>query len=88
MDRHFDTPEEAALAGWSASAKPVLICSAMESSDRAIVCVDTEPSHPMKVQCVRSAEGWLVAGDSNGCCANSPAGHQCAAFIAAGAELR
>jgi hypothetical protein len=33
------------------------------SGDRIDVIVDTRPSHPMRVHCVREGTGWVTVGD-------------------------
>jgi hypothetical protein len=63
--RGHETPEEAALAGYSPSMKAVVIRIEPGAYEgRVSVIVDTEPSHPMAVFCVRHDDGlWWDEGD-------------------------
>jgi hypothetical protein len=49
----YHTREEAALAGYSPGAMARVISVEMIDERRAIVTVDTEPSHPMECDCRR-----------------------------------
>lgn len=61
----YSTPEEAALSGWGPSARARVI-RALVDGDVARVIVDTEPSHPMEVVCVRGDDGlWDWTSDSS-----------------------
>ena len=62
-DCGFDTPEEAALSGWDAAAKPKVVKVIRDRADRVYVVVDTEPSHPMRVQCERRDGRWEWVSD-------------------------
>ena len=61
----FATPEEAALDSWrscpSAQARVVRVTIADRT---ALVVIDTVPSHPDHVQCLRITDGWVVVGSS------------------------
>jgi len=60
----YSTPEDAALSGWGPSARAHVVSSTMEGSIARII-IDTEPSHPMEVVCVRGQDGlWDWVSDS------------------------
>jgi hypothetical protein len=63
----FDTPEEAALAGWPPSARAHVVrverCSDPEFPDRLLVFVDTEPSHPMRASCEVVDGRWVLVSE-------------------------
>ena len=63
--RGFATPEEAALDSWrscpSAQARVVRVTV---SDPTALVVIDTAPSHPDHVQCLRITDGWVVVSSS------------------------
>jgi len=59
----FDTPEEAALSGWTPVSKARVVEVWVESDDSVFVLVDTEPSHPMRVHCERRGGRWFWASD-------------------------
>ena len=59
----YDTPEEAALSGWTPEWRAYVIDTRYESEDRARVLVDTIPSHPMEVTCQRTAGKWDWVSD-------------------------
>lgn len=69
MDRvtTFDSPEEAALAGWPEAARARVI-SVEVRGNRAEVVVTTDPDYPYWVYSQRSGEGWQVTLGSNGPC--------------------
>jgi len=68
VDRAFDSPEAAALAGWPPSAH-VRIVDVTISNDRAEVVVDTDPSYPYWCYSLRRADGlWRRTVDGNGPC--------------------
>jgi hypothetical protein len=63
--RGHETPEAAALAGYSPSMRAVVVRSVPgDDADSASVTVDTEPSHPMVAFCVRRDDGlwWAEFG--------------------------
>ena len=63
------TPQEAALAGWAANRSArAHIVSVDVRGDRAEVIVDTEPSYPDWVYCVRRDDGWHETVSGNGPC--------------------
>ena len=60
------TPEEAALAGWDPKSKPHVLWVEHRSATFLKVAVDTEPSHPMMVDCELHDDGlWRCEGDIN-----------------------
>jgi hypothetical protein len=59
----FDTPEEAALSGWSPVSKPRVVKRLRGSEVSVWIVVDTEPSHPMRVHCERIGGRWFWTGD-------------------------
>jgi hypothetical protein len=61
-DEH-DTPEDAALSGWGPEWQARAIETRYESADRAVVLVDTTPSHPMEVICERIDGKWVEGPD-------------------------
>jgi hypothetical protein len=61
----FSSPEEAALAGWPAAAHARVLRVERLSASRVDVIVDTEPSHRMRVYCVKEGGLWYVDGDSS-----------------------
>lgn len=60
----FDTPEAAALSGYSAAMKArVIRTEPPDHPDVCVVWVDTEPSHPLPETCVRGLDGaWYNVG--------------------------
>ena len=59
-------PEEAAVAGWDPESKPRVLYVERRSPTFVKVAVDTEPSHPMMVDCKLYADGlWWCEGDIN-----------------------
>jgi hypothetical protein len=60
----FDTPEEAALKGWSSVSKPRVITRLQASEVSVWIIVDTEPSHPMRVRCARVDGRWFWTEDA------------------------
>ena len=63
--RGHETPEAAALAGYSPSMRArVIRAEPGDYENSMIVTVDTEPSHPLGVFCVRHDDGlwWAEAG--------------------------
>jgi hypothetical protein len=61
-----DSPEEAALGGYSVGAKPRVLSVRMIDEKTAEVIVDTEPSHPMMSRCCRSADGQWFESSASG----------------------
>jgi hypothetical protein len=63
----YSTPEEAVLAEWQSipQANVRVVSVEYEDDDHATVVTDTEPSHPMWNQCVRTPVGWEFMGDHN-----------------------
>jgi len=59
----FDTPEEAALSGWTSVSKPRVIKRLRGSDVSVWIIVDTEPSHPMRVHCERVDGRWFWTED-------------------------
>ena len=59
----FSSPEQAALAGWPATAHARVLRVERLSASRVDVIVDTEPSHRMRVYCVKENGLWFVHGD-------------------------
>ena len=65
----FDTPEAAALATWTpAPAAMPRVVSVDVRGDRAEVVLDTVPSYPDYVYCLRTSDGWRVTVSGNGPC--------------------
>jgi len=64
MEGH-PSPQAAALAGWS-DATQVRVVSVDVRGDRAEVVLDTDPSLPYWVYCVRSEDGWHETVTGNG----------------------
>jgi hypothetical protein len=63
----FPTPEQAALSGYSLAAKARVRASAVSAElGRAVVIVDTEPTHPIEVDCIRAGSGWAEGNSGNG----------------------
>ena len=62
-ERGFSSPEEAAIAGWPAAAHARVLRVERLSASRVDVIVDTEPSHQMRVYCVKKGGLWFDAGD-------------------------
>jgi hypothetical protein len=63
----FLTPEDAALNGFSTGAAARVRASAInEDVGRAVVLVDTDPTHPIEVICVLDGDRWHEAGSGNG----------------------
>jgi hypothetical protein len=62
----FASPEDAALATWNSatSARPRVV-SVEVRGDRAEVVIDTQPSHPDYVYCVRREGRWFEVVSSN-----------------------
>jgi hypothetical protein len=62
-DETYETPEEAALAGWvGVPDSQATVTECRIDGDRAYVVVETVPRHREKNQCVRTSEGrWYVA---------------------------
>jgi hypothetical protein len=62
----YDTPEEAALAGFQPNSKPFVVSVAeAQDADHTAVVVDTDPSHPMTCCCQRRRDGrWVFVSDS------------------------
>jgi len=64
-DDGYATPEEAALSGWSPSAKARVVM-VRAGEEEAFVYVDTVPSHPMRVVCERRSDGrWEWVSDTS-----------------------
>jgi hypothetical protein len=65
----FDSPQQAALASWASapSAHPRVV-SVDVRGDRAEVVIDTDPSYPDWVYCVRRNGQWSVAIAGNAPC--------------------
>ena len=61
-----DTPEEAALRGYTAGAKPRVLSVRMIDDTTAEVIVDTEPSHRMMSICSRSEDGQWFESSASG----------------------
>ena len=59
----FQSPEEAALAGWGQGAKARVLKTEIIGPSRVDVIVDTEPSHPMRVHCQLEDGLWRYRGD-------------------------
>jgi hypothetical protein len=63
----FDSPEEAALAGWSSAAGAHIVrvepCSDPAFPGRVWVFVDTVPSHPVRASCELVNGRWIVVAD-------------------------
>jgi hypothetical protein len=64
-ERGFPSPEEAALAGWPGAAHARVLRVERLSASRVDVIVDTEPSHRMRVYCVKKGGLWFVNGDAS-----------------------
>jgi hypothetical protein len=60
-----NTPEEAALTGWP-EASPVRVTTVDIQGDRAEVVLDTDPSWPNWVYCMRTRGRWHEAISTNG----------------------
>ncbi|MGC1406349.1 MAG: hypothetical protein WA938_06390 [Candidatus Dormiibacterota bacterium] len=54
--------EEAALEGWPTEAKARVVRLEVHG-DRADVLVHTEPSHRMRVECMRRDGRWYALGE-------------------------
>jgi hypothetical protein len=61
----YDSPEEAALSGWTPAAEAYVIETRYEYEDVARVLVDTVPSHPMLVTCERRDGKWDWVSDQS-----------------------
>ena len=61
----YDSPEDAALAGWPASAQ-ARILSVDVRGDRAEVVIDTDPSYPYWIYCVKVEGRWHESVTGNG----------------------
>lgn len=61
----FSSPEEAALAGWPAAANARVLRVERLSDSRVDVIVDTEPSYPMRVHCVKLRGLWFYEWDTS-----------------------
>jgi hypothetical protein len=57
----FPSPEAAALHGWRTCpiARARVVSSTIFVDQTALVVIDTEPSHPDHVECIRVADGWV-----------------------------
>jgi len=64
-ERGFSSPEEAALAGWPAAAHARVLRVERRSASRVDVIVDTEPSHRMRVYCVKKGSLWFARADAS-----------------------
>lgn len=66
-DRYFESPEAAALAGWSHSPKAVArVARVTVRGRRAEVVLDLEPTYRDWVYCVHGADGWRSTVSGNG----------------------
>jgi hypothetical protein len=63
----FDSPEEAALAGWPTGSH-VRVLSVEIRGDRAEVVLDTKPHCPYWMYCMKTAGRWRITVDGNGPC--------------------
>jgi hypothetical protein len=63
----FPTPEAAALATWGACPNAnARVVSVEVRGDQAQVVVETDPSYPDYVSCLRTDEGWIASASGNG----------------------
>jgi hypothetical protein len=63
----FESPEAAALATWqSAPSARSRVVSVDVRADRAEVVIDTDPSYPDWIYCVRREGRWDVVVSGNG----------------------
>ena len=60
-----NSPEEAALSGWTTEWQAYVIETRYESESVARVLVDTVPSHPMLVTCERRDGKWDWTSDQS-----------------------
>jgi hypothetical protein len=61
-ERGYETPEEAALASYSQSAG-VFVVRVVRDGDCAEVDIDTDPSLPYLIECMRRRDGlWYERG--------------------------
>jgi hypothetical protein len=64
---YFDSPEEAALAGWAGTpGAAARVVDVTVHRDRAEVVIDTQPAHREWVYCVRTDRGWTEVVSGNG----------------------
>jgi hypothetical protein len=63
MSSGFDTPEQAALASFSAGAGAFVVRTEIIDVDHVDVIVDTAPSHPMRCHSFRADGRWYDGGD-------------------------
>jgi hypothetical protein len=61
----FDSPEDAALAGWPPAARPRVV-SVTVRGDRAEVEIDMMPSYQYWVYCIRRNGRWREVVSGNG----------------------
>jgi hypothetical protein len=63
----FESPEAAALAGWAGTPDAhARVISVTVHGDRAEVVIDTDPSHPDFVYCLRRSGAWFEQVSGNG----------------------
>jgi hypothetical protein len=66
-DEGFDTPEEAALAGWGATAGAApSVISVDVRGGRAEVLIEVGAGYPDYVYCCRMADRWHEVASGNG----------------------
>ena len=66
-DDRFDSPEAAALAGWSQTPKAAArVVQVTVRGQRAEVVLDLEPAYREWVYCVHGPEGWRSTVSGNG----------------------
>lgn len=59
----FQSPEEAALGSWPPGAK-ARVLEGSQHRDDAVVLIDTEPSHPVRVYGEPEGGLWTAVSDS------------------------
>jgi hypothetical protein len=65
MGDGYETPEEAALAGWPPTALARVVRVEKKAEDRADVIVDTDPRYFMRAQCRRYGGLWYEEASGN-----------------------
>ena len=65
MTEAFESPEAAALAGWTPAARARVISVALRGDD-AEVLVHVGPGYPDFVWCTRTPTGWIAGASGNG----------------------
>jgi hypothetical protein len=67
MDARFESPEAAALAGWSDTPTAgARVAHVTVRGQRAEVVVDVAPAYREWVYCVHGSDGWRAAVSGNG----------------------